>query len=95
MFCVFIHLLCDIVGSGYDWPIYPWWPFSSAPFSVSWSYEVSSLPNILAGFIFTFLAYFVMKKTERSPFEMLSTKMDEVFVRGVLKKEVEVEGEAG
>ncbi|MFW6146650.1 MAG: metal-dependent hydrolase [Planctomycetota bacterium] len=44
---VLVHLFCDLIGSGYDWPLYPYWPVSDAARALSWSWELDAWPNRL------------------------------------------------
>lgn len=81
------HLLCDLVASGPEFPIYPFWPFdkwicqTSIPWTVSWSIPVQEWPNLLAGFVLLVAAFGMGRRIGRTPLEAISLKMDEELLR--------------
>ena len=44
-----LHLLCDFLGSGIDWPIQYFWPFSDTFYSTPYGWELDSWQNWIAG----------------------------------------------
>jgi inner membrane protein len=81
-----IHNFCDLVGGGPTWPIYPLWPLSPAPWSVSWSWTIGEWPNIviLAACLAGTLLYAWL--AGRSPFECFGTRADRWLV-GVVRQQ--------
>ena len=86
-FAVFhLHLLCDVVGSrgpdGFQWPLPYLKPFS-AEVLISWQYqwELNAWPNILIGFTLIAATFLFAKKYRRSPFELVSVRANDAFLR--------------
>ncbi|WP_221892300.1 metal-dependent hydrolase [Teredinibacter haidensis] len=80
-----IHLLCDLVGSkgsnGYQWPIPYLSPLhSGVNLSVSWQWELNAWQNILIAFIFSAINYSLIKIKRESPFELVSSRINNVVV---------------
>jgi membrane-bound metal-dependent hydrolase YbcI (DUF457 family) len=42
-----VHLLCDLLGSGVDWSIAYFWPFSSREFVTPYGWPLASWQNLL------------------------------------------------
>ena len=76
-----LHIFCDLVAGGPTWPIFPWWPISSEPWSVSWSYTLAQWPNtvILVALLIAMMAY--PKYSGYSPLESLNYRLDRWFTR--------------
>lgn len=89
--CFHLHLLCDLIGSkgpeGYQWPIPYFKPFSDN-LQLVWAHqwELNAWPNILIGTILAGLIILMARYKKRSPFELISKKMDTVFINMVGKK---------
>lgn len=41
-----LHLVCDLLGSGREWPIAYLYPFSNAEIGLSWGWELASWQNV-------------------------------------------------
>ena len=41
-----LHLVCDLLGSGREWPIAYLYPFSPAEIGLSWGWELASWQNV-------------------------------------------------
>lgn len=78
---VIVHVLCDVVGSGPEFPVYPFWPLSSASWTVEWSVPVQEWPNLLAGFLLLLAALVYTRFTGRTILEMISLRMDRELAR--------------
>jgi hypothetical protein len=49
-FAVFhLHLMCDLLGSGLEWPIQYWWPLSNAVYATPYGWELDSWQNWVIG----------------------------------------------
>ncbi|WP_196161265.1 metal-dependent hydrolase [Reinekea sp. G2M2-21] len=88
-FIVFhLHLLFDLVGSrgpdGYQWPIPYLEPFSDL-YTLTWQHQwaLNAWQNVVIGFVLLISVGLVAKRYHRSPFEVISKRMDEAFVRMV------------
>jgi inner membrane protein len=91
-FVVFhLHLVCDLIGGrgpdGYQWPIPYWLPFSSQV-SLTWQgqWALNSWPNIVIGILLLLGIVAITNVKYRSPFELLSSKMDTAFVNLITRK---------
>ena len=86
-FAVFhLHLICDVIGSkgpdGYQWPLPYLTPFSGEVL-ITWphQWELNAWPNILIGASLVVATFVFARKYRRAPFELISTKADEAFLR--------------
>jgi hypothetical protein len=82
-----VHLLCDLLGSGRQWPIFYLWPFSDSqvdPFS--WGWELSSWQNSLIGLGTTLLCLACALKFNRTIVELFSLKGDAAVVATLKKR---------
>jgi inner membrane protein len=83
-----IHLLCDLAGSrgpdGYQWPIPYLYPFVETE-SLTWSHqwELNAWQNIVISIVAFILILHSARKYHRSPFELLSNKLDTTFINMV------------
>jgi hypothetical protein len=81
-----LHLLCDLMGSGAEWPMYYLWPFHDLlvmPFK--WGWELSSWQNMVIAFLCMGAIFRQAVVHGRSIVEALSAGWDEIFC-GVLRK---------
>jgi hypothetical protein len=81
-----LHLVCDLIDSrgpdGYQWPIPYLLPFSNE-LELTWQHqwELNAWPNILIGIILVRSMIIIARVKGRSPFEIVSKKMDSVFIK--------------
>jgi len=84
---IVVHLLCDVIGSGSGFPIYPFWPFDewlagiSIAWTVPWSVPVREWPNLVAGFVLLVGAFAYGYRIGRTPLEAISLRMDRELMR--------------
>ena len=81
-----LHCFFDVVAGGPTWPIYPFWPFTEAHWSVPWSWTIGEWPNlaILYGSIGAALLY--AWAMGYSPMECFGDRADRWLV-GVMRQE--------
>ncbi len=83
--CFHLHLFCDLVGSkgpdGYQWPIPYLLPFSDA-WQWIWAYQwqLNAWPNFMITIFVLLLTFFLAWQKGLSPLEMVSAKVNTVFV---------------
>jgi inner membrane protein len=81
-----IHLLCDLLGSrgpdGYLWPI-PYFSPISNDFLLIWSgqWELNAWQNVVIACFLFFVTYRLIKIKKVSPFEIISEKMSQTFLK--------------
>ena len=86
LFCFHLHLLCDIIGAkgpdGYQWPIPYLVPFSNV-IQITWKYqwEINAWPNFIITIAALMLTFYYALKHGYSILEIVSKKVDQVFVR--------------
>ena len=81
-----LHLVCDLMGSGVDWPIYYWWPTSMRTIGWSGGWELQSWQNGVIG-LFTCLACLACAlRWRRMVVEVFSTWVDGHVVATVRKR---------
>jgi hypothetical protein len=83
-----VHLLCDLAGSrgpdGYQWPIPYLYPLTKmAPLTWSHQWALNAWPNIVISIIAFTLVVYSARKYHRSPFELVSNKLDMTFINMV------------
>lgn len=78
-----VHVVCDVIGSGPEFPVYPWWPFSDVDWTVAWSIPVNEWPNLFAGFVLLAVAGLYSRSRGRTILEMISVEMDRELVRHI------------
>jgi hypothetical protein len=77
-----LHLLCDLMGSGREWPIAYLWPFSGRmvqPFR--WGWELASWQNASIALVASFAILAVGAARGFSIIELFSRRGDVVFVQ--------------
>lgn len=82
-----LHLLCDVLGSGPDWPIYPLWPFSDLRWGWEKSWPLGDWRNtaVLTGL---FLASGVsLRWRGRSPLEAVRPALDRLMATRLVRSE--------
>ena len=95
IFLFHLHILCDLIGSkgpdGYQWPIAYFYPvYPDLLLTVSWQWVLNSWQNILFSIL---LIFFVVKKSlaiNTSPFEIVSIKLDQTFIKMIKKAPISV-----
>jgi inner membrane protein len=75
-----IHILCDLLGSGPDWPIAYLWPFSNKLYHFKYQWNLVSWQNFVTTLIATFLLFFVAVRCRRTPLELISRRIDRKVV---------------
>lgn len=89
VFAVFhLHLFCDLIGSkgpdGFQWPIPYFLPFSDrVQFTWQHQWELNAWPNILIGAISIGIVIIIARLKNRSPFEIISKKLDSAFTEWI------------
>lgn len=90
-FAVFhLHLFCDLIGSkgpdGHQWPIPYLQPFTNK-LAITWQYqwELNAWPNILIGLLLLVCIVLIARVYQRSPFEIVSKRVNEAFIQVVRK----------
>lgn len=76
-----VHVFCDVVGGGPNWPVYPIWPFTDLAWAVDWSWTLAEWPNTVILFLCLAGMMLYAKKSGRSPLESINYKLDKWFVR--------------
>ena len=94
VFAIFhLYLLCDLIGSrgpdGYQWPIPYLLPFTNKV-QLTWQHqwELNAWPNILIGVVLVGIMIVIARVKERSPFEMVSKKVDTTFINIVKRNHI-------
>lgn len=75
-----LHLVCDILGSGVQWPIFYLEPFSSMAFGWSGGWELASWQNSTIGMAATLACLACALKYDRTIVELFSLKADAAVV---------------
>ncbi|MBN2714069.1 MAG: metal-dependent hydrolase [Planctomycetes bacterium] len=81
MFACSLHIACDAIASGPEWPVYPFWPLSDYAWGYKWSWTLADWPNIAILAACLVLARQYAKAKGRSPVEAFSVAVDRRFVR--------------
>ena len=71
-----LHLLCDLAGSGREWPIFYLYPFSRHATSWSGVWELASWQNSVIGLAVTLACLGCALKFKRTFVEVFSLKLD-------------------
>jgi inner membrane protein len=80
------HLLCDLAGSGPDWPIHYLWPQSMEPWAWSGQWNLGSWQNSLIGLATTLACLACALPFRRTALELLSPRWDAEVVRTVRRR---------
>ena len=78
-----LHLLCDLAGSGPNWSIYYWWPFSGAEWFWDGQWEFVSWQNSLIGLVATLLCLLAALPLGRTIFELVSLRLDHAVATAI------------
>jgi multisubunit Na+/H+ antiporter MnhC subunit len=78
-----LHLVCDLMGSGTDWPIYYFEPFSHASIGWSGGWELASWQNSVIGMAMSVLCLLCALRWRRTIVELFSLKADAQVVKAV------------
>lgn len=81
-----LHLLCDLVGSGPDWPLRYLWPWSGADWSWRGGWELDAWPNQLIGLAATLACLAAALRWGRTPVEVASARADAAVVEVVRRR---------
>jgi inner membrane protein len=79
-----LHLLCDLLGSGREWPIFYWHPFgehATAPFAFGW--ELASWQNMVIAELATAAILVLGVVRGRTIVETLSRRADGEVVKAL------------
>ena len=75
-----VHVFCDVVGGGPNWPVYPVWPVSDLAWAVDWSWTLADWPNTVILFLCLAGMMLYAKKSGHSPLESINYNLDRWFV---------------
>lgn len=75
-----LHLVCDLMGSGVDWPIYYFWPTSMTTIGWSGGWELVSWQNTVIGLMATLACLGMAIPWGRTFVELFTTKGDQLVV---------------
>lgn len=83
-----IHCLCDLLGSGYGWPLWYFWPLSNWNFSLPspFQWELASWQNMLITVICLIAIGWVGVKKKRTIVEIFSLSADRKVVQTLQKR---------
>ena len=81
---VTVHIFCDLIGSGSDWPIYPLWPLSNLCWGLSWSWTLGEWPNVVIMYLLLAAGLFYGRRAGHSFLESINYRMDRWMV-GILQ----------
>ncbi len=81
-----LHLLCDLAGSGPDWPIYYFWPTSMREWMWSGQWDLASWQNGVIGVIASVLCLATAFRWRRTVVELFSLKADAEVVRALWRR---------
>jgi len=81
-----LHLLCDLVGSGPDWPLRYLWPWSGADWSWRGGWELDAWPNLVIGALATLACLAMAGPRGRTVVEVVSAPADARVVEAVRRR---------
>lgn len=81
-----LHLLCDLAGSGPDWPIWYFWPTSDRLVSWSGQWDLASWQNAAIALAATLLCLGCALPLGRTAVEVLSLRADAEVVRTLRRR---------
>jgi inner membrane protein len=82
-----LHLLMDLIGSGRDWDIRYFWPFSNRAFTTSLAWDFDSWQNKLIGLALIALTFVIAWRWRRTPLEALMPSLDRQLVARFRRRE--------
>ena len=71
-----LHLVCDLMGSGVDWPIFYFWPTSLETIGWSGGWELASWQNSVIGFFTSIACLACALRWRRTVVEVFSPRAD-------------------
>lgn len=81
------HLLCDLFGSGCDWPIQYFWPWGKGiHFYSPWCWGLNSWQNVLFSIVCIGLTGWVGVHKGRTVVELFSKKTDKIVVETLRRR---------
>jgi hypothetical protein len=81
-----LHLVMDLLGSGTDWDIRYFWPFSDHATKIAFGWDFYSWQNILAAYSLVALTVLIANRAGRTPLEVLMPSLDRQLVGLVRRK---------
>lgn len=81
-----LHLLCDLAGSGPDWPLVYLWPFTRQELQWSGQWDLASWQNTGLGLAVTLLVVACAVWLDRTIVELLSQRADRAVVAAVRRR---------
>lgn len=81
-----LHLACDLVGSGPDWPLRYLWPWSGVDWSWRGGWELEAWPNQLIGLLATLACLALARPLGRTVVEVASARVDALVVEAVRRR---------
>jgi hypothetical protein len=78
-----VHLFSDLIGSGRDWPLSPYWPFSDATWVLHWSWRLDEWPNFVLFWILLVGVLLYGRYAGRSPIECIHYGLDRRIIRAL------------
>lgn len=76
-----VHLLCDLAGSGPNWPIVYGWPFSPTELAWSGQWALASWQNAVVGLLVTLGCLWCALPFGRTQVELASLRADAAVVK--------------
>jgi len=76
LFAFHLHIVCDLMGSGREWPIFYFWPTSHVAWSWKYVWELASWQNSVIGFFVTIACLACALRWRRTFVEVFSTRVD-------------------
>lgn len=81
-----LHLACDLLGSGPDWPLRYLWPWSGADLAWHRGWELDAWPNQLIGLAATLACLALAVPLGRTVVEVASARADAAVVEVVRRR---------
>ncbi len=78
-----LHLVCDLMGSGVEWPLHYLWPFSRVTIGWSGGWELQSWQNSVIGLGVTLVVLACALPFGRTMVELFSLKADAEVVKAI------------
>jgi len=78
-----LHLICDLAGSGQEWPIFYFWPINRVEWSWEHGWELASWQNTTIGLLITLACLACALRWRRSFVEVFSVRTDVRVVKTI------------